>query len=209
MGRNAASFGRSGYLFKAQPLVLVICEDSKSGKQYLEDARQFFRADVQVKISHCGKTDPKGIVEEAIRQQKSFDKVYCAIDRDTHPGFDEAIVMARAQPKVMVIASFPCFEFWLLLHFGYNNKPYVSEGNKSPGECVVRDLRTYPSMGKYDKGDSESVFVKLGVERLNVARKNSSLVHADALANGNLNPSTTMHLLIDCFETLGHPLPAR
>lgn len=207
MGRNAVSFGRSRHLFKPQPLILVLCEDSKSGKEYLEDASRFFRADVKVRIAHCGKTDPKGIVEEAIRQKKTYDKVYCAIDRDRHPSFDEAVALAATQSEIIVIASFPCFEFWLLLHFGYSAKPYVEEGRNSPGACVIRDLRTYPSLANYDKGDSESVFDKLGDARLNVARQVSPRVYADAVNNGCLNPSTRMHVLIDFFETLGRPLP--
>lgn len=35
-----ASFTRIGGKYKPQPTVLVICEDSKSGKAYLEDADQ-------------------------------------------------------------------------------------------------------------------------------------------------------------------------
>lgn len=58
MERNAASFNRQKSRYKPQPTVLVICEDSKSGKRYLEDASRHFRVNVVVEITHCGKTDP-------------------------------------------------------------------------------------------------------------------------------------------------------
>lgn len=109
-----ARFDRAKPRFKPQPTVLVICEDTKSGKRYLEDASLYFRVRVQVDIIHCGNTDPKGIVKEAISRQGKFDHVFCAIDRDTHKNFDEVLNLANTSKKVEVIVSYPCFEFWLL-----------------------------------------------------------------------------------------------
>lgn len=207
MARSTKSFDRSGSRFRAQPSVLVICEDSKSGKQYLEDICAAFRAHVKVKVIHCGKTDPKGIVEEAITQLRKFNKVFCMIDRDRHPSFDQALALASGKENIEIIASYPCFEFWLLLHFGYCNKPYVEEGKLSPGDCVAKDLRTKPGMSNYDKGKCESVFQLLGAERLAIAREISPRVLADAIQNGSLNPSTRMHDLVDYIEVLGSPVP--
>jgi hypothetical protein len=82
--REAESFNRSRPRYKQFPKVLVICEDSKSGLKYLSDASFHFRVTVEIEVSHCGRTDPKGIVEEALRRQKKLDHVYCVIDRDNH-----------------------------------------------------------------------------------------------------------------------------
>ena len=120
MARDSNSFKRQKSKFKPQPKVLVICEDSKSGKRYLEDASLHFRVSVVVEITHCGKTDPLNIVKEAISRQGKFDHIFCAIDRDTHETFGEALKLVNTAKKVEIIASYPCFEFWLLLHFGYN-----------------------------------------------------------------------------------------
>jgi hypothetical protein len=114
--------------FKQFPTVLAICEDSKSGLKYLNDASFHFRASLKIEVSHCGKTDPKGIVKEALKHQKKFDHVYCVIDRDAHPNFHEAIALAKTSNKVSIIASYPCFEFWL---FGYCYTS-VSAGNLTP-----------------------------------------------------------------------------
>ena len=120
MARKSGSspFERKKPSLKQQPLVLVICEDTKSSLQYLKDAAHHFRAYAEVDIVHCGKNDPLNIVKEAIERQRSFDQVYCAIDRDTHETFDEALVLAKLhKKKISIIASYPCYEFWLLLHF--------------------------------------------------------------------------------------------
>lgn len=201
MGRSARSFGRSEKTKKNPPRVLIICEDKKSGKRYIQDAAVYFRVNVVVEVAHVGKTDPKGIVGEAINRLRRYDRVFCAIDRDTHEGWVEALEMAQNIPNVDVIGSFPCLEFWFILHFSKNRKPYSKEGKKSPGECCVSDLRKCANMAGYAKGGDESIFNSL-LPRLDEARINSQKVIEDAEREGEFNPSTRMHELIDFLEEL-------
>lgn len=202
--RPASSFKRPDSRFKPQPTVLVICEDSKSGKQYLDDAKHYFRIDVIVEIAHCGKTDPKGIVTEALDRQGKFDQIFCAIDRDSHETFEEALILAKTSKKITVITSYPCFEFWLLLHFGYSNKPYTPVGKDSAAYRLIRDLRTHPDMSDYDKGANKSIF-KMLLNRLPTARKNAEKVLDEAIICGDMNPSTKLHELLNVFEKLSKP----
>jgi hypothetical protein len=187
--------------------VLILCEDSKSGKRYLEDAALHFRANAEVEIAHCGVTHPSGIVEKAIARQKSFDKVYCALDRDSHLCFDRAIDLAKHHQKIKIIASFPCFEFWLLLHFGYNRRPFTAVGKKSPGDLVAKSLREKPNMDKYEKGKDISYFAQLLGEPFQKARALAPKILEDVAISGEPNPSTEIHLLMDEFETLSKPQP--
>ncbi|MDH2919329.1 MAG: RloB family protein [Sideroxydans sp.] len=202
MGRNTASFNRANSQFKPQPTVLILCEDSKSGKTYLEDASKHFRAHTKVEIAHCGKTDPKGIINEAIKRQAKFDQVFCVIDRDTHPSFNEAIQLASSHLKVTIIKSYPCFEFWLLLHFGHTRKPYTA------GDLLNRDLCSKAGMENYNKGSATSTFARLLGEQFNNARIISPQVLAQANSEQEFNPSTELHLLIDRLEELSQPQPA-
>ena len=205
MVRTTRLFDRKKSRFKPQPKVLILCEDSQSGKRYLEDAAFRFRANAQVEVAHCGVTHPSGIVERAIARQRNFDKVFCALDRDTHLCFDRAVDLAKPHPKIKVIASFPCFEFWLLLHFGYNRKPFAAAGGKSPGELVTKSLRGQPLMENYEKGKNVSHFDLLKGEPFNTARVLAPRILLDAVNSGELNPSTEIHLLMDEFEVLSAP----
>jgi hypothetical protein len=205
MGRSVRLFDRKKSRFKQQPKVLILCEDSKSGKRYLEDAAFHFRANAQVEVAHCGVTHPSGIVERAIARQKAFDKVFCALDRDTHLCFNRAIDLAKPHPKIKVIASFPCFEFWLLLRFGYNRKPFAAVGGKSPGELVAKSLRSQLLMEGYEKGESVSHFDLLKGVPFNTARTLAPRVLSDAAKSGEPNPSTEIHLLMNEFEALSVP----
>ncbi|OAI15080.1 MULTISPECIES: RloB family protein [Methylomonas] len=201
MARNAASFNRAKPRFKPQPTVLVICEDSKSVKRYLEDACGYFRIKVQVEIRHCGKTDPTSIVNEAIGRKGKFDRVFCTIDRDAHANFENALDAAKSQPKIDVVVSYPCFEFWLLLHFGYSRKPH------SP-DSLLKDLRAYPEFADYDKGNERNIFRSLE-NRLPEARRLAPKVLTEAIDSGEMNPSTRLHELLAYFEELSQPQKIR
>jgi len=202
MARTVTSFKRPKSRFKPQPTILVICEDTKSGKHYLEDASLHFRAKVLVEIYHCGKTDPLSIVKEAISRQGKFDKVFCAIDRDTHATFCEALRLAKTSKKVDIIASYPCFEFWLLLHFGYSRKPYAAVGKNSAADLLIKDLRTHSVLENYDKGEALGVFNLMLENGFAEARRIAPKVLTEAKESAEMNPSTRLHELLDFFEKL-------
>lgn len=200
MARTANSFKRDfPKKYKQQPRVLILCEDSKSGKKYLEDAASYFRVNLEVEVAHCGHTDPKGIVTVALLRTRHYDRVFCAIDRDAHQNFDEAIQIAGGDPKVELVISYPCFEFWLLLHFGHSRKPYARAGKNSPGDLVCRDLRKRSEMTGYNKGNSADLFRVL-LDKLPAARITSRRVLQEALNDQAMNPSTRIHCLIDYIE---------
>lgn len=201
MARSANSFGRGSAKFKPQPTVLIICEDAKSNRQYLEEAATAFRVRVFVEVTNCNHTDPLGIVNTAISRSKSYDQLFCVVDRDRHQNFDEAIREAKGQKNIRVLPSFPCFELWYLLHFHKVTKPYSEEGNKSPADCLIADLRKCEGMSDYDKGSRNSLYDRL-IARLPSARIRSKQVLSEALNVGNLNPSTRLHELFDYFEEL-------
>ncbi len=207
MARPPSSFDRKKPSFKQQARVLVLCEDTKSSRQYLEDAARHFRAHAEVDIEHCGKNDPLSIVNEAIKRQGLFDHVYCAIDRDRHEKFDDALALATANAlKITVIASYPCYEFWLLLHFRKTRKSYMGVGKNSAGDLLVKDLCKEEGMENYDKGASEKIFDDLLI-KLPDARLRATQVLAEAINDDGINPSTRLHELIELFEQLGAPQP--
>lgn len=201
--RNSIVRGKPRY--RPQPTVLVICEDLESGKNYLQDANQYFRSHLQIEVIHCGRTDPRGIVSEALKRTKNFDRVICVIDRDNHANFDQALQLARQSRKLDVCASYPCFEFWLLLHFGYTRRPYTAAGGRSAADRLVADLRAHPGMGTYDKGQSKGIFASLLGERLALAREVAPRVLRDALESGEMNPSTRLFEVLDLMERMATP----
>jgi len=208
VGRDLDSFKRYGPKFKAQPRVLVICEDKKSAKDYFEEAARHFRALADVEFDHCGRTDPRGIVENAIRRSAKYDQVICIIDRDTHDlsNFNDALQLEQADAKVTAYVAYPCFEFWLLLHFGFNRKPFAAAGARSPGDRAVEALRGKDGMSKYAKGSIKGVFAQL-LPRLPDAMTHAERTLISAREEGDMDPSTPLHKLILLLVQLGKPIP--
>ncbi len=208
MAKSSESFRRRGARFKPQPRVLVLCEDSKSALRYLQDAARHFRSHAVVKVAHCGRTDPIGIVEEAISSVHNFEVTYCVIDRDSHESFDQALLRARGfDGSIKVVPSYPCYEFWLLLHFRFTRAPIAAVGAQSSGARMVAVLRSEEGMDDYEKGSTKSIFDHL-LDLLPVAKDNAARVLVAALVEQEMNPSTELHALIEVFERLGLPTVA-
>jgi RloB-like protein len=183
------------------PTVLVLCEDSESSKVYLQDAARHFRAGPKIEVSHKD-TCPRNSVRAAIKQRNKFDEIYCCIDRDSHEHFDEALRLASAN-GIGIIASYPCFEFWLLLHFQRTRKSYASNARGSAANAVREDLLEQPSMSNYDKGSTRGLFAKLDSNRTPFATTNAAWTRVEAENDVNPNPSTSMDVLLARFEQLG------
>ncbi|NJR71661.1 MAG: RloB domain-containing protein [Gammaproteobacteria bacterium] len=187
--------------------MLVVCEDTKSGKTYLEEAVTYYRVTVEVEVVHTGNTDPVGIVRKAIKRKREFDIVYCAIDWDGRPALDTAKTIAASHTNVVIIDSYPCFEYWLLLHDRYARRPYVREGERSPAACLLHDLKQIEAFKNYSKGTSHGLFGEL-IAHLPTASNHAARALKEAEETQEPNPSTKCHILIKEFQSLAKVMPA-
>jgi hypothetical protein len=147
----------------------------------------------------------RSIVKEAINRQGKFDRIFCSIDRDTHQNFDEALILTKTSKKIDIIVSYPCFEFWLLLHFGYNRKPYAAAGKYSAGDLIIKDLCAHVFLQNYDKGNVQGLFKLMLSNGFAEARRIAPNILTEAIASEEMNPSTRLHELLNFFEELSLP----
>ena len=211
--RNAASLRREEAKKAPYDRVLIVCEGEKTEPNYLEEIRDSYRlntANIDICGEECG-SDPLSVVNHAIKKykkDKGYDRVYCVIDRDKHTNFNAAMDKLRSTKlgkdvKFIAVVSIPCFEFWLLLHFGYTDKPYACKGKKSVGTVVVSDLKKKPGFEKYDKGMA-------GVFNVLLPKLEPALKHAKQLAANpaehaeHPNPSTQVHLLVNRLKSMAN-----
>ena len=121
--------------------ILMVTEGSKTEPNYFREIRSAFRlhtANVEVRPSEWG-TAPIQVVQYAQElfekgdhhkniQRRAFEQVCAVFDRDDHASYHDALALAQElngklrndarQPVVFqAIASVPCFELWLLLHY--------------------------------------------------------------------------------------------
>lgn len=151
--------------------ILIVSEGSKTEPNYFREIRAAYRlhtANVTVCPSSEG-TAPIQVVQYAQKlfedgdphkniQRRAFEQVYAAFDRDDHDGYFDALRMAESldgklrndarQPVVFrAIASVPCFELWLLLHYEDIQAPLHRDE-------VIRRLKLH--IPDYEKGASRA-----------------------------------------------------
>ena len=177
--------------------VLVVCEGERTEPLYFEAMRDRLRLNTLVVKAAKG-VDPRTLVNmasEEVRKERrngeQFDFVYCVFDRDSHPQFDEASKTALDR-GFKLARSWPCFEFWLLLHFEVVRAPYARKGSVSPCDACIHDLRKH--LPDYRKGDP-ATFDALW-HLLDDAIENATKAAADAAATCEHNPSTEVHELV-------------
>lgn len=149
--------------------ILIVSEGSKTEPQYFREIRAAYRlntANVEVRPCDTG-TAPIQVVEYAHDlfvngdsdkriQPRAFEKVYAVFDRDDHDSYFNALNKAQAlngklrndsrkSVQFHAIASIPCFELWLLLHFEEVTAPIHRD------EVIERLKVRIPG---YDKGAS-------------------------------------------------------
>ena len=138
---------------------LIVCEGTKTEPNYFSELVSSLGIRPQtVKIAPNNGSSPDRIVSHALKLYEddalcgdSFDKVFCVFDRDTHTTFDAAVQRihdlkeAKKSCPFEAITSSPCFEYWLLLHFGFTDQPFHAAGKKihrrQPGCSITQETR--------------------------------------------------------------------
>lgn len=181
-----------------RPYVLIVCEGEKTERCYFQDLARRHRL-YGVVVVGTG-SDPNALVKEARkRKQKealrgnAYDQVYCVFDRDEHRHFDAATNQA-GQNGMAVARSWPCFEYWLLLHFRYTRRPFARKGKLSPCDVCIEALRAPDCLPDYQKV-LEGVLETLQ-DRLDTAIKHATQAELAATQEDEPNPSTEVHNLV-------------
>lgn len=191
---------------------LIVCKGTKTEPHYLRELIDDLGIRPQmVRIAPNDGVSPDRVVAHAVALYEddalagdAFDTVYCVFDRDKHTTFDAAVQRTKdlsAQGKPFTaIASTPCFEVWLLLHFGYADQPFHAAGKKSVGDQVVSALKTKPGFAKYGKGQK-------GIYGQLKGKLAAALTHAKRLrehggATGSINPATELDQLVLAIRAL-------
>lgn len=202
--RRNDEFKRTSKARSQMKKILIVCEGEKTESAYFTDFVKHCRistASIVEITGECG-SSPLSVVswakEKYLSEKKKsdpYDKVYCVFDRDSHPGYKGAVSQIQSMtPKGVfeAITSIPCFEYWLVLHFGYSRKAFSPKGGKSEGAQMLSELKKY--MPDYEK-KAFGVFTKLK-DRLDIAIENSKKVEKASIKDGSTNPTTKVGTLV-------------
>ncbi len=212
MGRNprtAASYARRGPQREPYDVVLIVCEGAKTEPHYFEGLKRAWRlSSANIHVQSPNASDPPSLVAYALQQLKTgeYDKAFCVFDRDSHAGFDQALnQVAQSEEgqagRLKAIVSWPCFEIWVRLHFGFTARAFTASGKHSACDNVIRDLDQH--LNGYAKG-AKTIFAALE-DRLDAALSNAARLAAHNAETGTDNPGTAMHDLIAYLKSLKPP----
>lgn len=191
---------------------LIVCEGTKTEPHYFRDLLDDLGIRPQlVRVAPNDGVSPDRVVAHALVLYEedavagdAFDTVYCVFDRDRHTTFDAAVQRSQdlnaAGKPFVAITSTPCFEVWLLLHFGYSDQPFHAAGKKSVGDQVVSTLKTKPGFAKYNKGQ-RGIYSKLK-DRLADALTHAERLRRHGAATGSINPATNADELVKAIQAL-------
>jgi hypothetical protein len=185
--------------------ILIVCEGEKTEINYFEELKSKLRLSaLQVSVHQSPRNCPLVLAtyaEEKSRKNE-FDKIYCVFDKDTHTNFENAKnKISSLGDKFKAAYSVPCFEYWLVLHFMYTNKPFNATNKKSIGDQVCFELKKYlPNykknqknilelIGKINKSEIPSI--------LKNAIDNAKKANQETEKNKTDNPSTFVGELVD------------
>lgn len=195
--------------------ILIVTEGSKTEPLYLEEIRsahQLHSANVEVQPGQLG-TAPiqvvryaqqvfeKGDLNKGIRP-KSFDQVYVVFDRDDHDSYFDALNLVKAldgklrnddrqSVSFTAIASIPCFELWLLLHYEDIQHPIHRD------EVMERLKRHIPG---YEKG-AGGIFASTH-DQLETATQRAQVLAAKFNAYTAPESFTRLYELVSLLTTL-------
>lgn len=211
--KSANRLSRKSRGIKEFTRVLIVCEGSSTEPNYLRDLCKSLGLAakvVEVIGEKCGSA-PMSVYEFAadqVSEDGAFDEVYCVFDRDTHETFQEALhkIATHRCKKMQSIVSYPCFEYWIFLHFAYTRTSMPSVGTKSCGRRMLDLLRE--KWPEYEKG-SKDVYTRLAEKNLtDTAIKHSAWARKDAETTRDPDPSTDVDKLVVRLRKLGEEFAA-
>ena len=213
--RQAEQLARKAGNRASYDRILIVSEGSKTEPLYLGEIRKQHRlqtTNVQVQHSQFG-TSPLQVVEYAeslfvngdeVRsiQPRAFEQVYAVFDRDNHDSYHNALAKAKSldgklrnaekqRVRFEAIASVPCFELWLLLHF----EDVLAPLHRTE---VYQRLRQY--LTDYDKGQAGH-YVQTCQHLAEATQRAEHLAELATAYDAN-EPYTDLHRLVHLLITL-------
>ncbi len=207
--RAAQSFKRRQARRSPYDMVLIVCEGEKTEPNYfraLIDDLQLNTANIKIAKNTAG-SSPRNVTDAARKEyskEKDYDAVYCVFDKDQHPSYNEACDIIRREKDrgkrgcpMHAIASVPCFEFWLLLHFLYTTKVFDT-GHGSICANVISDLKIH--IPHYGKGATDTY--QTTRNWISTAISNAKKVERHCQSGDTDTPSTDIYKLVEYLQQL-------
>lgn len=151
-------------------------------------------------------TETKQKLKEAKREGVGFTHAFCVfdLDVDTKNAIETAknIHLKKMSDAILyAVVSYPCIEFWFLLHFVYTSQSFSPCGNKTIGQSVKSHLKSH--WVEYHKTIQHTYgMLKNHAEQMNQdVHENARRLLLEQQQCQTINPITNAHKLVAYLET--------
>ena len=202
MARKSHNNTRKNKARQENKNILIVTEDTESAYNYFKMLKtNIFRLPtLKVEVKPSKKSAPDQVVAFAKNKADEIESemTFCIIDRDTHEHFDKAIKNANKIKNLEIIASYPCFEYWIILH--HNKDCY------KPMDSKICYNETIDKFKSYDKSMDNKLWLNFYNNEL-VSNQDTAIEKAisaedKCMKNETVNPKTDIYKL---FNTKGYP----
>ena len=183
--------------------ILVLCEGTteylyaRALQASLSRERQRM---VTIEVVQHKQNDPRSLAKEAtkkaskaIREKNAYDCIWLFFDHDNSPHLAEAFEICELE-GFQVAYSAISLEFWFTLHFEDCGRAFGS------GEDCLRNLmRLWPGYHKTKLNHFKSLFMHLPTAKERAVRLYNRMQDRAVV---DRNPYTTVHFMVDYFESL-------
>ena len=161
--RRGPRTGRYHRRRAARPAILILCEGTKTEPNYFSDLKEQRRLP-QLRVLGLAPGDGlRGLaqrVELEVEPAQGLDEIWCVVDHDEREvEFERFLTKVkklqnlRSRPRIRVVVSMPCFEYWFLLHFENTTRAFhgSSGGNSACDQVISKLRRHWPNYQKNDR----------------------------------------------------------
>jgi len=183
-----------------KPVFKMFCEGEKTEPLYIRGYINHFHSDKRsiIVVENTNKNTPVQLVEVAItakKQGSGDDVVWVVFDRESEAKYSHELhAQARAKALangIQIAFSNVCFEFWILLHFGYTSGCYSSYDDLKKKSALISKLKEV-GIQNYDKA-SPMLFDKVK-ELIPDAIKNSERLKDQVIKASDIGKAAPHHL---------------
>lgn len=142
-----------------KPVFKMFCEGEKTEPLYIKGYINHFHSNKRsiIVLENTNKNTPVQLVDVAIEAKKQGnenDIIWVVFDRESEGKYTHAL-HAKARAKalangIQIAFSNVCFEFWILLHFGYTTGSYSSYEDLKNRSALSKNLLSI-GINSYDK----------------------------------------------------------
>ncbi|AWT49710.1 hypothetical protein DLE54_09465 [Psychrobacter sp. YP14] len=194
------------------PKILILTE-GYSEEIYFNQLKNNLRLNT-VYVKKSNHTDALRIIEEAIdygeksiEQKNEYNYIFCIFDLDTvkNKHFLSTINSYNHRYKkensiIYPIITYPCIEFWFILHYDCYDTPFNAKRNHSIGDIAKKEFKKYDS--NYHETNKNSITVL--VTNYKNAIYNAQRVVGKQQQSNSFNPITNIHQLVTLLDNIYH-----